>query len=222
MTHPIDVQEALQAAGAVLLDGHFIYKGGKHGSGYINLDPLLTDADLMTRICGRLVAPFLSQVETVAAPAVGGVVLSVLSAVAASQTGRRVRAVWADKTKDNFSFDRAGFAEHLKNKKVLVVEDLLTTGDSVRKVCREAERHGAHLVGVSAICNRGGVTAKNLGVPRLESLIKTEFEAVEPSACPLCRIGRPVIEDIGHGRSFRQQHPDYPGGYARLLRSDLR
>ncbi len=201
----MDVLKELERAGAVLLDGHFVYKSGKHGSGYINMDPLFPDVGLVSSICAQLVLPFEGEFDTVASPATGGVVLAFASAM--QTPGRRPAAVWADKNGDEFAFGRAGFVDHLAGKRVLVVEDLLTTGGSVIKVCREAEKHGAQLVGASVICNRGGVTAEQLGVPRLLSLAEVDFEAVDAPACRLCQNGVPIVEDIGHGAAYRRPIP---------------
>ncbi len=213
----IDVLHELNKAGAVLLDRHFVYKSKRHGSGYINMDPLFPDAILTMQICAMLANPFDRTFDTVAAPAVGGVALAVLTAAAASRGRARVYAVWADKDGDNFAFERAGFVDHLRAKRVMVVEDLLTTGGSVAKVCREAEKHGAKLVGVSVICNRGGVTAEQLRVPILEALTSVNFPAVDAAECELCRNDVPIVEDIGHGAQYRARHPDYAGGYVKLL-----
>ena len=213
----MDVLQVLTDAGAVSSDRHFVYTSGKHGSTYINLDPLLPDIVLMTDLCRELATPFVGDVEVVAAPAVGAIVLAVLTAQALSAGGNRVPAVWADKTGDgDFAFTRVGFGELLSGRRVLVVEDLITTGGSVAKVSREAERIGAHVVGVSAVCNRGGATAKQLSVPRLHVLAEVDFTAFPPDTCPLCVDAVPVVEDIGHGSEFRLQHPGYPGGFMEL------
>jgi orotate phosphoribosyltransferase len=211
----VDILKELDKAGAVLLDRHFIYKSKKHGSGYINMDPLFPDVELLALLCAELARPFEGDFDTVASPATGGVVLSFATA---SQTpGRRPAAVWADKDEDEFRFERAGFVNHLTGKRVLVVEDLLTTGSSVIKVCREAEKHGAHIVGVSVICNRGGVTAKQLGIPRLEALTSVKFSAVDPKECKHCLNEVPIVEDIGHGAEYKAENPHYAGGYIKLL-----
>ena len=210
----VDVLAELDRVGAILLDRHFVYKSGKHGSGYINMDTLFPDVALVSAICAELVRPFVDEFDTVASPATGGVVLAF---AAASQAGGDVAAVWADKSEDGFAFERAGFVAQLTDKRVLVVEDLLTTGGSVVGVCREIERHGGTVVGVSAICNRGGVTAEQLGVPRLEALATVSFEAVAEETCPLCAAHVPIVEDVGHGAEYKAEHPDYPGGYVSLL-----
>lgn len=211
----MDTLKELEFAGAVLLDRHFVYKSGKHGSGYINMDPLFPDVDLVMSICKELVSPFRGEYTAVASPATGGVVLAFACAMCSYREGQV--AVWADKVGDDFAFERAGFVDHLIGRRVLVVEDLLTTGGSVIKVCREAEKHGATIVGVSAIVNRGGVTAQQLGVPRLESLASASLSAVDPRDCKLCASGVPIVEDIGHGAAYKAEYPDYAGGYIKLL-----
>jgi orotate phosphoribosyltransferase len=211
----LDVLKELDRVGAVQLDGHFVYKSKKHGSGYINMDPLFPDVGLVSSMCAQLIRPFEGEFETVAGPATGGVVLAF--ACAMQTHSRRPAAVWADKNGDEFAFERAGFTDHLTGKRVLVVEDLLTTGGSVLKVCREAEKHGAEIVGVSVICNRGGVTADQLEVPRLEALASVNFSAIDPDDCELCESGVPIVEDIGHGSNYKAEHPDYKGGYIKLL-----
>lgn len=217
----MDILEELGKLGAVLTNKHFVYKSGKHGSGYINMDPIFPDLTLMSPLCYQLLDPFKQQViDTIAAPATGGIELAVLCAFhwkpGPTRTERGV-AIWADKHGDEFVFERAGFLDHIRGKRVLVVEDLLTTGGSVSKVCRLVEGHGGEIVGVSAICNRGGVTAEDLGVPRLECLTEVSFEAVPAEECPLCEWIIPIVEDIGHGAEYKQQHPDYQGGYEKLL-----
>lgn len=211
----MDVLQELDKAGAVLLDRHFVYKSGKHGPGYINMDPLLSNVVLVSLLCGLLGKPFAGEFDTVASPATGGVVLAF--ATACQTVGKQPSAVWADKVGDEFDFERAGFVNHLKDRRVLVVEDLLTTGGSALKVCREAKKHGAEVIGLSVICNRGGITAEQLEVPRLEALASINFEAVDPDACELCKNGAPIVEDIGHGAKYKANHPEYKGGYIRLL-----
>jgi orotate phosphoribosyltransferase len=218
------VLRELDRAGAVLLRQHFVYKSGKHGSGYINMDPIFPDTELMWRIGTELWLAFRGVAfGAIAAPATGGIALAYAAAytrhweVDVGNGGPIVDVVWADKVGDDFAFERAGFAEVLQDERLLVVEDLLTTGGSVIKTCRAAEALGAEVVGVSAVVNRGGVTAEDLGVPRLESLASVNFEAVAAEDCPLCRDEVPIVSDVGHGAAYKEAHPDYPGGYVTLL-----
>src|SRR5665213_1314011 len=75
-TKMTDVLALLDRVGAVSLDRHFVYKSGKHGTGYINMDPLFPDVNAVSGLCRRLSEPFAGQFDTVASPAVGGVVLA--------------------------------------------------------------------------------------------------------------------------------------------------
>jgi orotate phosphoribosyltransferase len=217
-----DVMSELAQAGAVLVDKHFVYKSNKHGPNYINMDPLFPNIKLMQRIVADLIEPFDLYPQTFAGPATGGIELAVLAAsraVSRDPVLVPTACVWADKNGDDFRFERAGFIEHLNGKRVLVLEDLLTTGGSVIKVCREAESHGAEIIGVSVIVNRDPAnnTAESLGVPRLEALAEVNFTAVSEPECELCAHGVPIVVDIGHGAAYQDNHPEYAGSYIRLL-----
>jgi hypothetical protein len=82
----VDVLAELEAAGAIYTDKHFVYTSGKHGSAYINLDPLFPRVELASELCELLIEPFFGRVDTVVAPATGGIVLAVLSAHATKET----------------------------------------------------------------------------------------------------------------------------------------
>ena len=207
----MNVLEELEKIGAIFTDKHFVYTSGKHGSGYINMDIMFPHTELVAELCKDLVAPFRDQFDTIAAPATGGIVLSVLSAFASHTKG-----VWADKADGGFIFERAGFVQEVKDKRVLVVEDLLTTGGSVEKVCRAVEKEGGTVVGVSVVCNRGGVTADDLNVPELKTLATVSFSAFDSETCELCTQSVPIVEDMGHGDEYKKDHPDYVGGYIKL------
>lgn len=220
----MDIMQQLEQAGAVLLDKHFVYASGKHGSGYINMDPLFPNTKLLWQVGVELWAPFVeTRIEVIAAPATGGIALAYAAAfslhheVDVGSGGPVIPAVWADKSEGGFAFERAGFTSHLRGKRVLVVEDLLTTGGSVVKVCRQVESEGGEVIGVSAVVNRGGVTATDLGVSRLEYLAEVSFEAVDAEECMLCKRFVPIVEDIGHGATYKQHRHNYQGGYVKLL-----
>jgi len=218
----MSILDVLAARGAVLTDKHFVYAKGGHGPNYINIDPALPDVELMNEVCHQLGAPFSGNVDTVAAPATGGIPLAVLTAL--SLTGRDKRhpaVVWADKItvdgKDDFVFDRDGFKRELSGRRVLIVEDLLNTGGSVKQVVDRAREAGAEVVGVSVVCNRGPETAESLGVPKLHAVEKVDFQVFPGDDCPLCVREVPIVTDIGHGAGYQVTHPDYVGKYVTLL-----
>ncbi len=216
----MDILLILRKHGAILTDEHFVYKSGKHGPHYINMDPVLPDVSLMDRISKALLCDFEAWgrdrlVDTVASAATGAIPLAYLTARHIHEAS--TSAVWADKVGDDFIFERAGFVEQLKDKRVLVVEDLLNTGDTVKKVIAQVRKHGGEVVGVSVVCNRGSETAESLGVCWLKSLAQVDFQTFDADSCPFCAEGRPIVEDIGHGHEYKKAHPHYAGGYATLL-----
>lgn len=213
----MDLLRELRRAGAVLADSHFVYTSGRHGATYIDLDRLLPDLVTMTELCRNLAEPFRGRADVVAAPATGAIPLAVLTAQALAQDAEPVDAVWADKTDQGFVIERAGFAERLRGRRTLVVEDLLTTGSSVAGVLDALRNCEATVVGVSVVCNRGGVTARQLGVSQLNALADIAFTAFDPASCPLCQAQVPIVEEVGHGREFRRAQPSYAGGYVQLV-----
>lgn len=129
-------------------------------------------------------------------------------------------ALWADKDGKEFVVDRLSFPESINGKRVLIVEDLLTTGSSVKGTIAAVEACGGEVIGLSAVCNRGGVTAEQIGVPRLEQLSEVNFDAYEHDDCPLCAACEPIVVDgaLGHGAVYREEHPNYAGDWVELLK----
>lgn len=208
----MNVLAELEKIGAIYTGRHFIFVSGKHAPEYINLDVMFPHTVLVGELCKSLVAPYEGEFDVIVAPATGGIVLAVLSAYVSGKNG-----VWADKDGNGgFEFERAGFSNQVKGKRVLIVEDLLSTGSSVVKVRDEVEKVGGTVVGISVVCNRGGVTAEQLGVPKLSALANINLKAYEPEDCELCAKSTPIVEDIGHGDDYKKDHPDYAGGYVKL------
>lgn len=201
----------------VILDGHFILKSGKHSAKYINKDEVYTDPLDVTQLCIDLGFPFRDDkanpnqmVDTVIGPAVGGVILSHAVAHWLSLDGRRVRSVFADKDDQDPSrfVIKRGYDKHIRRKRVLVVEDILTTGGSVRATIEAVRAIDGVVLGVAALCNRGRVTAGILGVPRLLSLINMAIDDTWDAAdCPLCRSNTPINTDVGHGAALLAANP---------------
>jgi orotate phosphoribosyltransferase len=196
----------LQRLKAIITDSHIVYTSGKHGSIYINKDALYPHTKETSRCCQFLAEEFASeQVDIVVAPALGGIILSQWVAYHLSQIyEKEVLAIYAEKTTQGDGFViRRGYDQLLPQKKILILEDVLTTGGSVKKVVEIVRRLGATIVGVGALCNRGGVTAKDIGnVPRLVSLLNLSLETYEPYECPLCIQKIPINPNVGKGQAF--------------------
>lgn len=192
-----------------ILQGHFVYTKGDHGSAYINKDAMYVWPDTIREICKYMAEPFLhDDVDTVVGPAIGGVILSTRVAESISRITRDpVASVFAEEH-DQFPgrvFKR-GYAVHVKDKRVLVVEDILNTGGSVHEVVKEVRRVGGEVIGVSAICNRGGVKPEDIGnPPRLVSLVNIAMERYPADDCPLCKKGVPINTEVGKGTEYLQR-----------------
>ncbi len=96
-----------------------------------------------------------------------------------------------------------GYEKLVPGKKVLVVEDILNTGSSVRKVIEATRKLEGQVVGVAALWNRGNVTAKDLAnIPKLASLINKKIDLWDKNYCPLCKQNIPINTEMGKGREW--------------------
>jgi orotate phosphoribosyltransferase len=200
--------EVLNQRNAVIMNQHIVYTSGLHGTSYINKDAIYPDTELTSELCRQIAEQFInSKVDCVIAPAVGGIIVSQWTAHHLTQlTGKSVLGLYAEKSEDGKSFViKRGYDALARSKRVLVVEDVLTTGGSVRKVVETLRKLPAEVVGVGALCNRGQLTPQSLGaVPKLFSLIDLNLETWEASTCPLCAKKIPINIHVGKGREFLQ------------------
>jgi|GEM_PF-597604 len=222
---PLDIKAELTQAGAIL-EGHMVLTTGLHSPGYICFDSVYPEVDLMMRIARALVEPFRDEhFDVVAAPGVGGIALAIYAGVAAnSLVPYPVKPVWADKHGREFSLGRMGFQGYVSGSRVLVVEDVITSGDSVKRVLNKVEEAGGTVVGVSAVCDRNDgrpgsnvPRASQLAVPRFEAMAKFDIPAVPAWDCELCILEQAIATDLGHGAQFEEDNPNYKGGYISLL-----
>lgn len=203
-----DVLATLARVGALITGDHLVYTSGRHGSSYVNKDALYPHTAATSEVCLRIAQRFAaSGAEVVAGPTVGGVIMAQWTAHHLSAlTGREVLAVYAEEEVgeggDRRRLFRRGYDALVAGRRVLVVEDILTTGGSVRMVVAAAGEVGGVVVGVGALCNRGAVTAEAIGAPELFSLSEVPLESFAPEQCPLCAAGVPVNTRVGKGAGF--------------------
>ncbi|MBI4374703.1 MAG: orotate phosphoribosyltransferase [Deltaproteobacteria bacterium] len=192
----------LDETGAVLTNGHFLYTSGKHGGVYINKDAVYPHTRLISKLCRMIAEHFSKQeIDGVVAPVVGGVILSQwVSHHLSELKGKEVLGIYAEKSMDGFLIQR-GYDRLIPGKKILIVEDILNTGGSVKKVVETVRGLNGDVIGVGALVNRGGVTPKDLGnSPNLYALVNLNLEAWDPKECPLCQKKIPINTEVGKGK----------------------
>lgn len=209
MTQELDQDIAMrifEECDAILTGGHYCLSAGEHCGTYINKNRINSRPAKISVLCRKIADNFGGdKVEAVVAPALGGIILSQWTAHhLGSARGTNVWAVFAEKLADNRHFVLCrGYDQLIIGKRVLVVEDVLTTGATTSKVVALVRDLGAEVVGVGALWNRGGVTAAGLGdVPKLISLINRELVTWNPEDCPLCEQKIPLDEGIGHAKAL--------------------
>jgi orotate phosphoribosyltransferase len=218
----MDVRKTLEEKGCIF-SGHFVGTSGKHLAGYFNMDPIFPHAKIVKKLVDMLIKQFAGDnVETVAAAATAAIPLSQWGAYLMEElTGKPVMGVWADKTgHGGFVFERDGFVQAVRGKRVLILEDIVNQMHSVKKVKEQVEKAGGEVVGIGSVAANKGVSAEALGVPKYVKLCTTAYDTWTPEDCKksgLCARKVPIVEDIGHGDEFKAQHPDYKGGFVTLL-----
>ncbi len=200
-----EVIDILKKVNAVITDSHFVGNSGKHFATYINKDALYPHGKETSRM-GRIFAEKTRDlgIEVVVGPALGGIILSQWVAHHLSElSGKEVFAVYTEKTPEGGMALTRGYDKFVAGKKVLVIEDLTTTGGSVKKVMEAVRAAGGIISAVSVMVNRTPkeVTSEFFGVPFLP-LAELEVPNYEDSECPLCKSGVPINTLVGHGKKY--------------------
>jgi orotate phosphoribosyltransferase len=182
---PEAVLDLFRQSGA-LLDGHFRLTSGLHSPGYMQC-ALVLQYPAFAESLGQAIGEWTRELTptVVLSPALGGVVIG-------QEVGRAlgVRAVFAERQDDVFTL-RRGFTVS-DSDRVLVVEDVLTTGGSTRETIEVATRSGAVVVGVASIVDRSGGRLR-FDVP-FKALLEYVLPTYESEKCPLCAQGLPVTK----------------------------
>lgn len=180
-----DVLNMFTRAGAYL-QGHFLLTSGLHSDVYFEKFMLLQYPDILGELCRRLAATHKDRrVKTVLGPTLGG-------AIIAYELARQLdcRAVYAEQEDDKRVL-RRGFTLE-PGERVLLCDDILTTGRSVREIIATAEDHKAEIVGIALLLDRSnGKTT--FGHP-LEALATVRANAFDPASCPMCKEGVPITQ----------------------------
>ena len=180
-----EIIEIFKKTGA-LLEGHFLLTSGRHSNVYFQCAKVLQYPNYMEKICANIAEHFKStKIDTVISPAIGGIIVG--QEVARQLEKRSIFAEREDKTltlRRGFSIERG--------EKVLVCEDVVTTGGSVFEVIEIVKSLGGEVVGVGCIVDRNNGKV-NFGC-RQVSTIRMEVVSFMPEECELCKKGIPVVK----------------------------
>jgi orotate phosphoribosyltransferase len=200
-----DILTLLTSSGAILSNDHFVLTSGRHSPLYINKDAAYTHTETAKQI-GKLFAEKVHSIsiDVVAAPALGGIILSQWTAHALTkQRKREILSVYTEKTPEKEQIFTRGYDNVIKGKKVLVIEDLTTTGGSVLKVVTSVRQAGGIVAAVGVMVNRNPdeVSEKLFKAPFF-SLADLPVESYDADDCQMCRKQIPINIHVGHGRKF--------------------
>jgi orotate phosphoribosyltransferase len=187
---PEQVLDIYKKTGA-LLTGHFLLSSGLHSEQYLQSALVLQQPDIAMKLCAALAEHFKdSRIEVVIAPALGGVFVSHETARALG-----VRALFAERVNGELTL-RRGFTIK-QGERVLVVEDVITTGKSTKETMEVVKKAGGQVVAAASLVDRSGGTA-DLGVP-YKSLVTLHVPAYTAESCPLCKSGSAPIKPGSRG-----------------------
>lgn len=200
-----EVLRIFKKTGGYITDSHIVYTSGKHGSAYLNKDAIYPHTNLISAICKEVAERFKNKkIEIIAAPALGGIILSQWTAYHLSKlTKKEVLGIYTEKTLDKNQIFTRGYDKLVKGKKVLVVEDITTTGGSVIKVIKSVREAGGKVIAVCVLVNRDpeNINSKTIGAPYI-ALAEVKMQAWDESECPLCKKGIAINTTVGKGREY--------------------
>lgn len=203
-----DALTTLAEVGAIITESHVVYTSGRHGSAYVNKDALYLHPKATEALCALMAQPYRAdEVDVVVGPTVGGVILTQWVAwhLSNARTSGEVLAAYAEEAQageGKIRVFRRGYDEFVRDRRVVVVEDLVTTGGSVRQVLDAVRALGGQIQGVSVLCNRGGITGADLGGVPLHALTTVALDSWAAAECPLCVQGMPINTTVGKGAAF--------------------
>jgi len=182
----VNVEEIFQKSGAIL-KGHFLLASGLHSPIYWEKFRVLQYPNYTEQLCHKISSHFQKQgIQVVAGPTTGGIILAF---EVARQLG--VRGIFAEKESNGERAFRRGFSIS-PGERVLIVDDILTTGNSVREVMSAVNKQGGTIIGIGVLVDRSEQRLE-FGVP-LFSCYRSVTPTYTPENCPLCASGLPLVK----------------------------
>lgn len=180
-----EVKELLIKHGAIL-EGHFLLTSGLHSGMYVEKFQVLQYPKATEKLCEGFAEKFKNEkIDVVIGPVTGGIIL-------AHETAKHfgTRAIFAERDNGRMTIKR-GF-EIQPGERVLIVEDIVTTGGSVMEVIDVVREWGGIVAGVAMLVDRSGGTV-DFGVPA-KALLTLKIDTFTPENCPLCKAGTPPVK----------------------------
>ena len=169
-----------------MLEGHFLLTSGRHSDKYMQCAKLFQYPDVSEKICAQLAEQFSDmKIDLVVGPAIGGIIMAYEMA---RQLG--VKNIFAERENGKMTL-RRGFSVE-KGTRVLVTEDVVTTGGSVKEVIALLTEMGAEVVGVGSVVDRSAGKV-DFGVP-FRAVLSMEVRSYEADECPICKTGMPLVK----------------------------
>ena len=181
-----EVKDSLIKTNAIM-EGHFLLTSGLHSPHYVEKFNVLQHPEYTEKLCQAMAEKFKDQnIQTVVGPVTGGILL-------AHETGKALgtRAIFTERENGRMTF-RRGFGLQ-PGERVLIVEDIVTTGGSIKEVIDVVKAHGGIPVAVSMLVDRSGGKASFGDVP-CTALLHMNVETYKPEECPLCKKGIPMTK----------------------------
>ncbi|HEX78697.1 MAG TPA: orotate phosphoribosyltransferase [Dehalococcoidia bacterium] len=184
-----NIEGIFEKTGAIL-NGHFLLTSGLHSPVYWEKFRVLQFPNYTEQLC-RLISTRFSKhkVDVVAGPTTGGIIL-------AHEVGRQInaRSIFAEKEGDDKRIFRRGLGIN-PGERVLIVDDVLTTGKSIREVLELVKKQGGDVVGIAVLVDRSEKKHK-FGAP-LFGCLRSVTQTYDPQHCPLCAAGVPLTKPGG-------------------------
>jgi orotate phosphoribosyltransferase len=182
-----EVMKKFEDAGAIQ-KGHFKLTSGVHSDTYIQCAQIMQHPEFMHNLCSELGKKFRGDdIDVIVGPAIGGIIMA---HVMARVLGPWVRAIFTERENGKMTLRRS--FEIKEGEKVLVVEDVTTTGSSVREVIDIVKLRKGKVVGVGVLIDRSGGEV-DFGI-KTEKLLTVDIKTYLPEECPLCKKGIPVVK----------------------------